>query len=295
MFRILKRLFPSKPNPDDRSANNYTPAPSSLEEPPEVIAAELERQRRDQEAAKIEKAKRRYEEDVEKRKATVLGSHTGLMRIYRRAESVIGKANEEFEARAFAPFWDFIEQAVELLAKSKSQSETVSQDFHKLASVVKSPPTTTSVLEFPVQEILIPDFKGLVVELRATVRKAQTDFEFSTIYEQRRGNRILIEGFSTLGNAIESMESRLAGEIGRLNREIQDGLEAIQTAQREAAHMMSESIADLAHSTASAALGITHAVGEVREAITEKNEESTTHEERIEEMLDNIQRRRKPL
>jgi hypothetical protein len=48
-------------------------------------------------------------------------------------------------------------------------------------------------------------------------RLAQRDFQFATIFEQHKTNRILIQGFTGLGEAIAEMTSRLEKAIGNLD------------------------------------------------------------------------------
>jgi hypothetical protein len=53
------------------------------------------------------------------------------------------------------------------------------------------------------------------------VRSAQKDFQFATIYEQRKTNQLLVAGFQTLANAIDGMGMRIESSIGFLASELQ--------------------------------------------------------------------------
>lgn len=231
---------------------------------------------------------KRIETRIENLHNATTGSHRGLVRIYRRVASAIENANYEFEERAYAPFWDLVERAAILLAQSKNQSEAVARDFKKLADETKKLQQSKMVVQLEIKDFIVPDFAKLANELRLTVRKAQKDFEFSTIYEQRRANRILVEGFSTLGNTIEALESRLSQAIGKLNRDIQEGFNNIQASQRKAAFHIANSIDSLSESNS-------NTLSEIAESLEDRKDAAQTHEERVEDMLDNIQRRRKPL
>ena len=55
----------------------------------------------------------------------------------------------------------------------------------------------------------LPDASHTANRMRAVVRRAQKDFHFATIYEQRKTNQLLVAGFSSLGQAINELGDRL--------------------------------------------------------------------------------------
>jgi hypothetical protein len=93
------------------------------------------------------------------------------------------------------------------------------------------------------------------------VRKAQRDFRFSMIYEQRKTNEILVAGFEHLAEALEGMEWEISASIDALTGSVRTA----GTTLSETAKMIDSRLTDLS-ARASEAL----------------------------EMLDNIQRRRRP-
>jgi hypothetical protein len=70
--------------------------------------------------------------------------------------------------------------------------------------------------------------------LRSIVRVAQKNFQFATIYEQRKTNQLLIGGFSTLAQAINDLGSRLESSLDELTSSVSLELSAIRRSQREA-------------------------------------------------------------
>jgi hypothetical protein len=52
--------------------------------------------------------------------------------------------------------------------------------------------------------------------MKSIVRKTQSNFQFATIYEQRKTNQILVAGFTNLAQALEYMTQRISGSIGDL-------------------------------------------------------------------------------
>jgi len=57
-------------------------------------------------------------------------------------------------------------------------------------------------------------------ELNATIRKAQTKFEFANIWEHRKIQKILIAGFKNLGEAINNMKNEVVSSIENLENSI---------------------------------------------------------------------------
>jgi hypothetical protein len=118
------------------------------------------------------------------------------------------------------------------------------------------------------------------------VRKAQSDFQFATIYEQRKTNQLLVAGFTNLAQALDGMGQRIASSIDDLGDRI--------TTMANAVDGMKDALVD--------------SIGQLGEAIEEQSSQQTealnsairqVSTDQIErqnkalEMLDNIQRRRK--
>jgi hypothetical protein len=97
------------------------------------------------------------------------------------------------------------------------------------------------------------------------VRAAQRDFEFATIFEQRKTNRLLVAGFSTLGQAMGELASRFEASLSELATSLAPAIE---------------------HGQAATARLVEH-FGTDTQARRE-------HEREVRAMLDNIQHRRKP-
>ena len=52
------------------------------------------------------------------------------------------------------------------------------------------------------------------------VREAQRDYEFASIFEQRKTNQLLVEGFRNLGDAISRMSSEIRSSIRQLDSSV---------------------------------------------------------------------------
>lgn len=187
-----------------------------------------------------------------------------------QADKLLDVAAIEFQEGAFAPFWDAIEQATTSLAafdeSIRKITEKVSSYKNKLLTYQGPHPSLAFAPEH------LPDAAPTVEKLKGIVRQAQKDFHFATIYEQRKTNAILISGFSTLGQAIYDLG-------GRLDQSLRD---------------LGSSVSELGVSITSVAADVRADLKELREDMSHESAARRAHEAKEQEMLDNIQRRKKP-
>ena len=163
----------------------------------------------------------------------------------------------EYKDNAFDPFWTKIEKTAIILNNFRLDTQSLSRNaklyYTKLKGRVHNFPM------FPIDLNSLPDPEAILEEFKSTVRLGQTNFQFATIWEQRKTRQVLIAGFNTLGDAVNN--------LGTATR---NGFLAMQESFRS-------EIAGLA-----AEVSITRVVIE-------------QHAEEQNEMLDNIQRGRKPI
>lgn len=173
------------------------------------------------------------------------------------AEQHLDNAEKEFFDGVFAPFWDEIEKAISKLAMYYRQVRII-RDFVAEFKEVETPipPESSRALALP--NLRIPDARDCADRLTRIVRRAQKDHKFAQIYEQRRTNKILVEGFDTLGTAIYEIRDDISDAIADLSTRLQ-----ISVDQR------------------------------TREIAADADERRKFEKDAI-EMLDNIQRRKKP-
>ena len=53
----------------------------------------------------------------------------------------------------------------------------------------------------------VPNPSNIVNHFKSLVRQGQTDFQFATIWEQRKTRQAIVEGFKTLGEAIDQLSN----------------------------------------------------------------------------------------
>ncbi|RJQ18998.1 MAG: hypothetical protein C4560_06700 [Nitrospiraceae bacterium] len=187
------------------------------------------------------------------------------------AENALNEAETEFKERAFAPFWDAVETAATRLAifnfgiqQIKDNAINYMEEKKKLDS---TPP------RFQINIGTLPIATRTSDRMRRIVRRAQKDFQFSTIYEQRKTNKLLVEGFSSLGQALNEMTCRITTSIEALFNSIRDLASSNRESSKELLAGV-ESLLNQMHSDA---------------------ETSRDHNREERKMLDNIQRGKKPL
>lgn len=128
------------------------------------------------------------------------------------------RAQAEYNANAFAPFWDAVENAAIYLATFNDKAKILSAnatDYYKLLQGKKH---TFPV--FPVNMRTIPDDVPVVNDLYRIVRLGQTNFQFANIWEHRRTRAVLISGFQTLGEAVNNLRGAITYSISNLRQSI---------------------------------------------------------------------------
>ncbi|MDP2212119.1 MAG: hypothetical protein Q8J63_10330 [Candidatus Aquicultor sp.] len=138
------------------------------------------------------------------------------------AEYALDKAEEEFADNAFAPFWDAVEHAVIHLALFDQSSKEILSNYDRYKQRRRELITTPPAFELNVNTL--PDASSTAERLRSIVRKAQKNFHFATIYEQRKTNQILVKGFQNLGEALGEMSCRIESSMAALSQSFSDSI-----------------------------------------------------------------------
>ena len=224
--------------------------------------------------AQEQKARRIYEVKQQGIHQNLVNCVTNAVKMFeslpeeiKTAELALDKAEEEFEDGAFVPFWDVVERAVTHLARFDqviNQILSQSCSYKLMLKDYDSPPPV-----FSLNIDKLPDASSTADKLQRIVRRAQKNFHFTTIYEQRKTNQILVQGFQSLGQALSDMTYRIESSIDALSE------------------FFSNSMSDLVRSNRENAL-------EIKDQLKTDSEARKNHEKKERDMLDNIQRRRKP-
>lgn len=254
-------------------------------------AAEANRQREAEERKRKEEERKRKEEERLKEKA-LLNKLRQIHSLYNNSRPLLLQASKhldqaeiEFQERVFAPFWDQVEHATNNLAVYHSMISEMNQEVASYQRAVGELPMRMPPVGLAIGEL--PSTEEVASRLYNIVRRAQSDHQFADIYEMRKANKILSAGFKSLETAIYSVGEHLHSELSLLSEVVEHGLSEIVNRIEDQSTMNNELCEE--HRTF------------VEEMFKSSATERTKHHENLlakldeqSQMLDNIQRRRKP-
>jgi hypothetical protein len=249
-------------------------------------ADEARRRRADEEARRANEAQHRARQESCLRQMLALGEQSvktfeELPKQLNLAESHLDQAEVEFRDSVFAPFWDQIERAAIALGYFNNGVQTIKENSLQYAKLTKEYADVHhpgfSLAPQSVAKLGI----GLTTanRMKSIVRKAQSNFQFATIYEQRKTNQILVAGFTNLAQALEHMTQRISDSIG----DLANSVDAMALTLRDSTRSIHSQIGNLAQTN------IQHQEQWMRES-----SDRAQREKEALRMLDNIQRGRKP-
>ncbi len=239
-----------------------------------VERLEKEEQERQNEEARFKYGQENYYKEMVNLGGTSIYLFESLPKELEKAEKYLDQAEVDFSDGAFAPFWDSIEKATKSLSyfvKGTQSIKEISYQYTMLIGEYDGISPQFPILKQSIEKLGagIPTAK----RMDSIVRYAQRNFQFATIYEQRKTNQILIAGFTNLADAL-----------------------------REMTWTISDSITDLAASVGETNLILNESTSKIQSQIdhivddfTKEASEREKRERKALEMLDNIQRDRRPL
>ena len=160
-----------------------------------------------------------------------------LTRALTNADGWISNAEQEYQERAYGPFWEAIERTAKNLAAADASARFLGASNQRYQALLRG-----RQHDFPPRPFYgpIPDPAHTIMEFRAIVRKGQTDFEFATIWEHRATRMVLIEGFGSVGEAVNGIASRLSEGVAGLRSEVSEGLHTLVEGQEETLNVLQQ-------------------------------------------------------
>ncbi len=143
-----------------------------------------------------------------------------LPRLLVSADEGVTEATQYLGERAFSPFWDAVESVAATLVEFEGAVSRINARQREFVQVARQGDVTRTV---PIRSELV---EGLQVsqriagDLREIAGKAQRDFEFSSIFEQRRTSKALVSGFRTVSEAMSTIGDRITNSISDLAVEV---------------------------------------------------------------------------
>ena len=181
----------------------------------------------------------RYREEMTFLGKESLDSFESLPRYLSTAERHMDQAERDFGEGVFAPFWDSIEASANMLGRFNEGVRTIKKNsarYTELVGLYASVPPRFPVALKSISKLVVGTTSAS--RMAAIVRNAQRNFQFATIYEQRKTNQILVSGFTNLAQALAQMTSRitssiedLSGSIGMMASTIDESTRAIHSRQ----------------------------------------------------------------
>ncbi|MDY7095405.1 MAG: hypothetical protein SX243_20705, partial [Acidobacteriota bacterium] len=139
-----------------------------------------------------------------------------------KVDAELAIAQRDFADRAFVPFWSAAEKAakaldlymagtLEMAKQARLYEECLTGREHNF-------PAWNSEIEW------LPVPEGYVEQIRVLLRRADQDYEFSSIHQQRVIQKILLVGFEEVGKAILHLEGEMVKSIEGLRRALKADL-----------------------------------------------------------------------
>ena len=204
-----------------------------------------------------------------------------LQSLLGNARSSVVQSEQLFKERAFTPFWDSIEEAADSLKRFRERVghiNTSAIEYYRLLEGREH-----SFPAFPVRSDDVPNPDEIVQKLTQVIGIAHRDFQFASIYEQRKTTSAIVAGFRNMQEAITRLREDIVSAISELHDSLDSGFRAIHSQLESMEESQQKSIAELRETLAS------H--GKADEGRDKRDKE---HQEFVKEALDNIQHRRKP-
>ncbi len=158
------------------------------------------------------------------------------------ANQHLDAAGREFDEGAFAPFWDEIERAANELAAYKNEVEHLQRNVGvynneslELVRIGGDAPAPLALSQFQ-----LSDARPSAARFMSMVRKAQTNFQFAMIFEQRKTNQLLHTGFGTLGSAIHSLGESINASLDKLSKSLDANTDRMLSYQDPLRHSLSK-------------------------------------------------------
>jgi hypothetical protein len=197
-----------------------------------------------------------------------------------QAERYLDDAQSDFAERAFAPFWDYIEKTAKELGRFDEAARKIQGNASQYSLLIKK--SETAPPPFPLARASITKLSvgtSTAKRMATVVRTAQRDFQFASIYEQRKTNQILVAGFTNLAQALDRMTWQITTSLDELTGSV-DNMNATLNSSILSVRFSVNALTEQSKSQHGQTLSYA--------------QEAAARESKALEMLDNIQRRRRP-
>jgi len=196
------------------------------------------------------------------------------------AEKYLDQAEVDFADGAFAPFWDSIEKAAKMLGRFDEGVCHIKDKSSRYTELIKKYRDTPP--EFPLARqsvVKLGVSTATAKRMKDIVRTAQCNIDFATIYQQIKTNQILVAGFTNLAQAIERMTWQITASID----DLVGSVDVMTSTLNESMCTIHSRMDDNTEKT-----------NQHHDDLMKEASEGSARERKALEMLDNIQRGRRP-
>lgn len=197
------------------------------------------------------------------------------------AEEHLNQAELEFSEGAFAPFWDAIEKTAKTLGSFDEGVQAIennSSSYRVLIPKYEGVPPQFPLSRSSVEKLSVGS--STAERMKEIVRTAQRNFQFATIYEQRKTNQILVAGFTNLAQALDRMTWQITESIDNLAGSV----DSMASTLNESMSAIHSRLGDMAGTNI-----------KQHSEVVKLESARVEREKRTLQMLDNIQHHRKPI
>jgi len=181
----------------------------------------------------------------------------------RQATRSLAKAQHEYRANAYAPFWDAVGEAALHLSVVIEGMRQLSQNIQSYYASLQGRRHTFPV--FPMRIESLPDPTPVVDEFQRTVRMGQTEPWFAMIWEQYRTRQVLRAGFHTLGDAVQSLAAAVEQSIDDLHSSVSSDLTRLEETEIRSGKAATEGVARLTEEQIKSRKGVEEELRRLRE------------------------------
>lgn len=165
--------------------------------------------------------------EVEKRANALLESS------YIEAESIpielehacdaLARAQNEFVETAYGPFWDEAECAAELLAEATGKLRSIARSAQEYGTLLAE--WRHNFPRYPVSIDALPDLAATAAAVQLVVRRGHTKYEFASIWEHRKGRKVYVGDFRSIGEAIADGATAVTEAFDEFSRSVPGSLD----------------------------------------------------------------------
>lgn len=169
-------------------------------------------------------------------------ARTGLFVALDQGSASLDRATREHRERAYGPFWDAVEEAVSDLGRFQAGVRKIAKAAQDYSQGLRG--RQHNFPPFPYLKEDIPAATELLNRLSQVVRRGQTDYEFASIWEQRKTRETIRTGFGSLEAAVRRVGATVATAMQEAQLTLQSEFARVNETSFRSSTAVTEAIGD---------------------------------------------------